>query len=166
MKLKAYYIFAFLFITQISNAQKTLNKLLKKYNDNSIAYISVSTLQTKKQDAIILDAREFSEYNVSHLKNAIHVGYKNFHLKNVKNQLENKNTPIVVYCSLGIRSEYIAKKLKKAGYSNVKNLYGGIFEWKNKKLKIYNNKEEETDSIHAYSKTWSKWLTNGIKIYD
>jgi len=33
-----------------------------------------------------------------------------------------------VYCSLGIRSEVIAKKLKKAGYTNVFNLYGGIFE--------------------------------------
>ncbi|MFI1745283.1 rhodanese-like domain-containing protein [Thalassobellus sediminis] len=166
MKLKVYYIFVFLLIVQISSAQKTLNKLLKKYNDNSIPYISVDTLQTKIQDVIILDAREFLEYKISHIKSAIHVGYNNFNLKNITNQLNNKNIPLVVYCSLGIRSQDIAKKFKKAGYNNVENLYGGIFEWKNKNLKVYNYKEKETDSIHAFSKAWSKWLTNGIKIYD
>ena len=35
-----------------------------------------------KTEAIILDAREHKEYKVSHLKNAIFVGYNNFKLKN------------------------------------------------------------------------------------
>jgi hypothetical protein len=70
-----------------------------------------------------------------------------------------------VYCSLGIRSETIANQLKKAGYTNIKNLYGGIFEWRNKGFKVYNSEDKKTDSIHAFSKAWSKWLTKGTKVY-
>ena len=36
-----------------------------------------------------------------------------------------------MYCSIGKRSEKVTQKLKKAGYNNVSNLYGGIFEWVN-----------------------------------
>lgn len=70
-----------------------------------------------------------------------------------------------MYCSLGIRSEHIAEKLKKRGYTSVYNLYGGIFEWKNKDYKVYDSNEKETDNIHAYSKAWSKWLKKGNKVY-
>ena len=72
----------------------------------------------------------------------------------------------MVYCSLGVRSEDIAEQLKKAGYNKVKNLYGGIFEWKNNGFPIYNLENKETDSIHTFSMKWSKWLKKGIKVYD
>ena len=146
-------------------SQKSLSKVLDKYNKESIPYISVEDA-SKKQNAIILDAREFSEYKVSHIKNAIHVGYDNFKLKKTKKLLSNKQQTIVVYCSLGIRSEDIAEKLKKAGYSNVYNLYGGIFEWKNQDFKVYDSNEVETERVHTFNEAWSKWLKKGIKIYD
>ena len=72
----------------------------------------------------------------------------------------------MVYCSLGIRSEDVAEKLKKAGYTNVLNLYGGIFEWKNNDFTIYDSEEKETENVHTFDEAWSKWLTKGIKIYD
>lgn len=146
-------------------SQKSLDQLLRQYNNNSVPYITVQELAMPKTDAIILDSRELKEYQTSHLKNAVYVGYTYFKLDSVQKKIPDKNTKIVVYCSLGIRSESIADSLKKAGYKYVENLYGGIFEWKNKKMPIYNSNEIETDSIHAYSKAWSKWLTNGIKVY-
>ena len=118
-----------------------------------------------KTEAIILDARERSEYDISHLKNAIFIGYNHFSLEQTTQKLQDKNQTIVVYCSLGIRSETIANQLKKAGYTNIKNLYGGIFEWRNKGFKVYNSEDKKTDSIHAFSKAWSKWLTKGTKVY-
>jgi rhodanese-related sulfurtransferase len=163
MKLKYFLLFC-LFFQQI-NAQKSLDKLLNKYNDNSVPYISVNELAKPNTNPILLDAREIEEYNISHLKNAIYVGYKTFNLETILNTIPNKDKAIVVYCSLGVRSEIVAKKLKNAGYNNVKNLYGGIFEWKNKSLSVYNNKKKETDSIHAFSKAWSKWLKKGISYY-
>jgi len=147
-------------------AQKKLSKLLKQQNTESIPYISVEALQNESKNIILLDSREEKEFKTSHLKNAIYVGYDFFNLDSVQSKLKNKNSKIVVYCSLGVRSEDVAEKLKKAGYSNVYNLYGGIFEWKNNDLEVLNLIEKPTDSIHIYSKAWSKWLKKGVKVYE
>jgi len=114
---------------------------------------------------VFLDTRKLEEFEVSHLKNAIWVGYKEFEEEKVSSQIKDKDTPIIVYCSIGVRSEEIGEKLQKAGYTNVKNLYGGIFEWKNKGKAIYKHNTVETDSIHAFDKNWGKLLEKGIKVY-
>jgi len=126
MKNIIFYIFISFSVFGFSH--NSLSELLNKYSDKSIPYISVKELAMPKTKTIILDARELKEFHTSHLKNVIYVGYKDFEIGSVQKKLPNKNSKIVVYCSLGIRSEVIAKKLKKAGYTNVFNLYGGIFE--------------------------------------
>ena len=155
-----------LFISITGFSQETMSDLLKKHNTKSIPYISVQELAMPKTEAIILDAREPKEYETSHIKNAIHIGYNNFNVETVSRIIKNKDEQIVVYCSLGIRSENIAKKLKKAGYNNVYNLYGGIFEWKNKDFNVYNSEGTETENIHIFSKKWNQWLTKGVKVYE
>uniref|UniRef100_UPI00366C0351 rhodanese-like domain-containing protein n=1 Tax=Plantactinospora endophytica TaxID=673535 RepID=UPI00366C0351 len=157
----------FIFLLSINSfSQKNLQHLLKKYNTESIPYISVSELQ-KEKEVILLDAREPKEFEVSHLKNAMCVGYDFFNLENTLTKLpKDKNTKIVVYCSLGIRSEDIAEKLQKVGYTNVFNLYGGIFEWKNQGNTIVNLQNNLTEKVHAFNKEWSKWLHKGEKIYE
>ena len=115
---------------------------------------------------VLLDAREKKEFEISHLKNTYFVGYTNFSLKETLKKIPNKKSKIVVYCSLGIRSEDIAEKLKVAGYTNILNLYGGIFEWKNKGNPVFDSNEKATDNIHVFSKEWSKWLLKGTKVYE
>nr|WP_321247973.1 rhodanese-like domain-containing protein [uncultured Psychroserpens sp.] len=163
MKTSILYIFALCSFFGFS--QESLDDLLKQYNKNTVPYISVQELAMPKTDAVILDAREQSEYNVSHLKDALFVGYDHFNLEQTIQKIKNKDQAIVVYCSLGIRSETIANRLKKAGYTNVKNLYGGIFEWRNNDFDIYDSQNKKTDNVHAFSKAWSKWLTKGTKVY-
>ncbi|WP_179343650.1 rhodanese-like domain-containing protein [Winogradskyella ursingii] len=155
----------FLFV-DIGHAQNSINELLKTYNSESIPYMSVQELAMPKTDAVILDAREIEEFNVSHIKDAFYVGYNNFNVETIKTTVPDTTTTIVVYCSVGIRSENIGEQLKKAGYTNVYNLFGGIFEWKNNDFPIYNPEQKETESVHAYSKAWSKWLLKGTKVYD
>lgn len=41
-------------------------------------------------------------------------------------QVEDHDAPIVVYCGKGIRSAFAANTLKEMGYTNVKNLKGGV----------------------------------------
>lgn len=164
MKKIIFFLFALCSISSFS--QNTLEKLLKKYNDKSVPYITVNELAMPKTEAILLDSREPAEYEVSHLKDAICVGYDNFNVESILEELPNKDSKIVVYCSLGIRSEDVAEKLKKAGYTNVFNLYGGIFEWKNNDFTVYNSNDEETQNIHTFSEEWSRWLTKGVKVYD
>lgn len=162
--MKLFFIIFLGCFTIQSHAQKTLEDLLKQYNTHEIPYISVQELAMPKTNAVIFDARELEEYEVSHLKNAIAVGYENFDLKQAESYLSDKQQTIVVYCSLGIRSENIAIKLQKAGYANVYNLYGGIFEWTNKEFPIFNSEEKQTENVHIFSKPWKKWLTKGNKI--
>ncbi|RBW59276.1 rhodanese-like domain-containing protein [Tenacibaculum sp. E3R01] len=170
-------IYIFLFSLAFSvNAQKNLNELLKKFNTENIPYITSndlnkliqqSIISTQNNDQIILlDSREPKEYKVSHINNAICVGYDHFNIKETIKKLPvNKNTKIIVYCSLGIRSEDIAEKLKKIGYTNIYNLYGGIFEWKNQGNQVVNKQQNTTEKIHTFNKEWSKWLLKGEKIY-
>ena len=165
MKLNFYYLLMF-FLAFSTNAQESLSDLLKIHNQRSIPYISVQELAMPKTEAIILDAREVKEYSVSHLKNAVYAGYEEFNIETILKTIEDKNQKIVVYCSLGIRSEDIGEKLKKAGYTNVLNLYGGIFEWKNNNFTIFDLDEEETEKVHAFNEDWSKWLIKGEKVYE
>jgi rhodanese-related sulfurtransferase len=148
-------------------AQKSLDALLNQYNTRSIPYISVEELRMHqfKSDVLILDTRETEEFEISHIAGAQLIGFNQFSIDIISTEIVDKETPIVVYCSLGIRSEEIGEKLSKAGYTNIKNLYGGIFEWKNKAYPVLNSQNKETDSVHTFSKAWSKWLTKGIKYY-
>jgi rhodanese-related sulfurtransferase len=65
--------------------------------------------------------------------------------------VKDKNTNIIVYCSIGVRSEQIGEKLKKLGYKNLHNLYG-IFEYKNSGGQVVNNQNKVTDSVHTLIK--------------
>lgn len=156
----------FLLITSTVRAQKKLDKLLNTWNTRNVPYISVQTLALPKTEAILLDAREPKEYEVSHLKDAIYVGYNKFKLKETVAKLpKDKNTKIVVYCSLGVRSETVAHKLIEAGYTNVYNLYGGIFKWKNNNFKVVDTLGNTTEKVHAFDKKWGKYLDKGKKVY-
>lgn len=147
--------------------QKSLDHLLQKYNTRSIPYISVEELRMLQlHDSLhILDTREPEEFQVSHIVSATNVGFNKFSAQEVSEKIIDKSTPIIVYCSLGIRSEEIGEKLKKEGFTNIKNLYGGIFEWKNNDFPIVDSTGIETENVHTFSKLWSTWLLKGEKVY-
>ena len=150
-------------------SQTTIDEVLNKYNDNSVPYINVDTLKKNAQQALILDAREIEEFEVSHLQDAQHIGFKNFNYsmmdKLMVDSLGDRDTLIIVYCSIGIRSEIIGKKLISHGFTNVYNLYGGLFEWVNKGGNVF-CQGNVTQKVHAYSKKWSRYLTKGFKVYE
>lgn len=164
---KLLYILAWLASFQ-SVAQKSLDQLLDTYNTRSVPYISVEGLRALQmnENVVILDVRESSEFEVSTIEGAQCVGYNDFSIEKISAKIKDKNKPVIVYCSLGIRSEKIGEKLQKAGYTNVQNLYGGIFEWKNKGYPTLNSVNKETDSVHTFSKAWSNWLVKGIPVYE
>jgi rhodanese-related sulfurtransferase len=112
---------------------------------------------------LFLDAREKKEYNVSHLPNTRFIGYKEFGVVVMKGI--EKDKPLIIYCSIGKRSEDITRKLKKLGYTNVHNLYGGIFEWVNTGNTVYDLQNKPTDKVHAYGKIWGRFLDKGTKVY-
>lgn len=153
---------ALLFTCSVVIAQNPegFEELCEDTLSGTVPTLSVSELKKTKgaeSHLIILDAREKNEFKVSHIKNAIHVGFDDFNI-NALNGLP-KDATIVIYCSIGYRSEKIGEKLMDAGYINVRNLSGGIFGWYNAGLPVYDNKERATNSIHGYNLDWSIWVT-------
>jgi len=150
--------------SESSWGQDDINRVLNTWNKGSIPYIYPENLPMS--DSILyLDTRERVEFDVSHLKNALWVGYKEFNDKEVLRTILDKSQPIIVYCSIGVRSENIGEKLKALGYTKILNLHGGIFEWKNRGGDVFNAQNITTDSVHAFSKHWAKLLHEGIKVY-
>lgn len=129
---------------------------------HSVPEIGVKEAVLQPSNTLFLDAREPKEFAVSHIKNAIPVGYDHFDLQNVA--ALDKSKPVVVYCSVGYRSEKIAEKLIQAGFSNVSNLYGGIFEWVNQGHTVVDD-SGVTERVHAFSRSWGVWLKKGKKVY-
>lgn len=125
----------------------------------SMPVVYVEDLAKKdKSELILLDAREWEEYSVSHIPQARFIGYDEPSMT-VLSDVE-KDKEIIVYCSIGYRSEKIAERLKEMGYQNVTNLYGSIFEWVNQGHQIENNHGKTTNKIHTYNKKWSRWMIN------
>ena len=153
-----------LITTSFCFSQNTIPNVLAKLNKKTVPYITIDELK-QKQNFILLDTREIKEFNTSHIENAVNVGFNKFDSKKITLLIKDKNEFVVLYCSIGVRSERIGEKLLKLGYKNVFNLYGGIFEWKNNDGKTFNSNNIETDSIHTFNKHWSKYLTKGIKVY-
>ena len=153
-----------LFLNLSLLAQSPIHESLDTLNVGSIDYIYPKNLAQLK-DVVVLDAREKEEFEVSHLKNAIWVGYSDFDIEKTSKILPEKKKSIVVYCSIGARSEDIGEKLEQAGYKNVKNLFGGIFLWKNSGYPVFDESNQETEKVHAFSKEWAPLLTNGYKVY-
>ncbi|WP_026913988.1 rhodanese-like domain-containing protein [Christiangramia portivictoriae] len=160
------FVFSFIMVLATSvYSQSSLDELLKKYNSGDVSYTSVEQLRMDQlnDEVIILDAREREEYRTSHLRNSRFIGYDHVNLSLLDTVSRDKK--IVVYCSIGIRSEKIAHKIQALGFKEVRNLYGGIFEWKNAGFPVFDQEEMETEKIHTFSKHWSKYLKNGEKIY-
>ena len=139
------------------------NFTLKMLLSRDVPEITTTDAAKNASNYLFLDAREQKEYNVSHLPNAKFVGYDKFSRASL-NDIP-KDRPLVIYCSIGKRSEDITRKLKKAGYTNIYNLYGGIFEWVNTGNTVYDLQNKPTDKVHAYGKFWGKFLDKGTKVY-
>ncbi|MGJ8634693.1 MAG: rhodanese-like domain-containing protein [Luteolibacter sp.] len=141
------------------------NPLLEKTDDmisGSVPLVSIETLAIEVKNGkapVLLDTREWEEYKVSHIPGAVWVGYKTFDIKRLGN-LEN-GSGIIVYCSIGYRSEKIGERMQAAGFQNVRNLRGGVFAWANDKLPL-ENENGRTKTVHGYNKAWSNYLDPAV----
>lgn len=113
------------------------------------------------EQPIYLDARAAEEYKVSHLPNAKMLGYSRPDYS-VLDGLDKKR-PIVVYCTIGYRSEKMAKQLRKRGFEQVYNLYGSIYAWYLAGLPLENAKGQPTQEVHTYNKQWGRYLPENVE---
>ena len=110
---------------------------------------------TNTPSPILLDVRKPEEFAVSHLPGA----------KRVEPSIKAAdliptfptNRTAVVYCSVGYRSGAFAKKLQDAGYTNVQNMAGSIFQWANEGYPVERD-GKRVSKVHPYNGTWGKLL--------
>lgn len=161
---KIIFIILSIFQTLAVSAQsKSFDLLLRSMIKKTVPIIKVQELKAQKGRVVLLDARERKEFEVSHLRDARYVGFNDFSIESIKDI--SKNSPIVVYCSIGVRSEKIGEKLLAAGYTNVRNCYGSIFEWVNQGNEVVDMQDKPTAKIHAYNQKWGVWVKKGERVY-
>ncbi|HSL64704.1 MAG TPA: molybdopterin-synthase adenylyltransferase MoeB [Gaiellaceae bacterium] len=78
---------------------------------------------------VYLDVRERDEWDEGHIPGAIHVPRGSLESR-VESAVPDRAAPIVVYCASGARSAFATKSLLELGYEDVRNLAGGIVDWK------------------------------------
>lgn len=105
----------------------------------------------------LFDIRSKEEFDVSRIKGAQFLDYSSFHIDKFPDL--PKDSLIILYCTLGYRSERVGEELLELGYSKVFNLYGGIIYWVNRKQPVYVD-GVETNHLHGFSKSWSRYIDN------
>ena len=157
---------ALVFLVSTAQAQPDYDKKLSSIYRKTVKTIQPNEVvksMVNNASVILLDIRTAAEFEVSHLPGARFLNYDSY--TNVDLIAIPKDSKVIVYCSVGYRSERVGEKLIELGYKNVFNIYGGIFEWKNEGFEVVNKLNQRTDSVHTYNRNWSKWLVRGIKVY-
>ena len=116
----------------------------------------------RPDDIVLLDVREANEFAISHLPEAVRVDPGISQAAFVKAFAgDMKDKTVVLYCSVGYRSSRLVARvqdsLTKLGVKGVYNLRGGIFAWHNAGRIVVRDRAE-TNHIHPYNKTWSRYL--------
>jgi rhodanese-related sulfurtransferase len=81
-----------------------------------------------KDQFILIDVREDSEWNRSHLPQAIHLS-RGIIERDIEKTVPDADAEIVLYCGGGFRSALAADNLQKMGYRRVASMAGGFREW-------------------------------------
>jgi len=88
--------------------------------------LSVENLAARRQELVVLDVRERSEWDAGHIPGAVHIP-----LTALPARLQELPTgrPVAVHCQAGGRSAIAASVLRAAGLSQISNLSGGFEAW-------------------------------------
>jgi len=111
-----------------------------------------------RKPPVLLDVRERAEFEVSHLRNAQQV-----QPSALASAIQlPKDQAIVTYCSVGYRSGGFAERLRQAGYTNVANLEGSIFQWANEGRLVFSG-ATPVKKVHPYGRTWGLLLKKKLR---
>jgi rhodanese-related sulfurtransferase len=130
-----------------------------------VQWVSTAELATWREDPgrtqpLLLDARSKVEYQVSHLRDAVLDDAARPSLRPVKGL--PPNNPIVVYGSVGYRGARLANWLGRQGFTNVRNLTGGIFLWANEDRPVFRDTRPVTE-VHPYDHRWGLLLVSRVR---
>jgi len=79
---------------------------------------------SKNPDAVLLDVREYAEWETEHATEAVHLG-KGVLERDLEARFPDQGRELIMYCGGGYRSVLTAEVAQKLGYQNVYSLKGG-----------------------------------------
>lgn len=120
--MKVLLVFAVVFFTFSSSAQKTTSKVIKTVE------VAEIKMEIKKYDFIILDVRTPEEFAAGHLKNALNINYYDKDFVERVSSLD-KRKKVLVYCAVGGRGGQALTKMDALGFQYVLNMKGGYNAW-------------------------------------
>ena len=88
----------------------------------------------KEKNAQLVDVRTPEEFAMSKLPGAINIPLQD--IDRVGERMLEAEVPVIVFCRSGQRSFSACKTLKKAGFTAVSNLQGGIMAWQNQNMPV------------------------------
>lgn len=97
-------------------------------SDGSVNYMEAKE-KIINDGAILLDVRTKEEYNEKHIDGASLLPLNKIDIDSISQIVSEKDTPIIVYCRSGNRSQQAREKLIALGYSKVYDL-GAMSNWK------------------------------------
>ena len=97
-------------------------------------------------DLLIVDVREPDEYQAGHIEGAINVprgtlegaADPDYH-KRHETLCRAHDRPVVLYCESGGRSAMATRTLSEMGFSDVRNLAGGVKTWEAEDFPLVND---------------------------
>jgi rhodanese-related sulfurtransferase len=102
---------------------------------------------------LLIDARGPEEFALSHLAGARRLAETDA----LGAAGLARQTAIVVYCSVGYRSARLARSLRQAGFTDVRNLEGSLFRWANLGLPLAGAGSGRT-RVHPFHPCWGLLL--------
>ena len=98
-------------------------------NATEIDVVELKRKMDAKEDFFLLDVREPNEYQIGKIPGSTLIP-----LGEVPQRYQEvpKDREVVVHCKMGGRSARAAAFLRQQGFTNVKNLKGGILDWSDK----------------------------------
>lgn len=107
-----------------------------KDQNNDTAIVELITVEEmdsllEMEKVQLVDVRTPQEYADGHIEGAINIDFTDENFETLLSGVD-KSKPVAVYCGRGGRSGKCSAYMKKAGFTKIYDLDGGITEWKYK----------------------------------
>jgi rhodanese-related sulfurtransferase len=145
----------------------TWDAVFDRIKDNWPEVLQMSTSELARPMAehdgaspLLIDVRTREEYKVSHLPGAVRAETPS----EIAAALRTVSGPVVLYCSVGVRSSKAAANLMRSGRANVFNLQGSIFKWANEGRPLISD-GHAVHVVHPYNERWGVLLKPELRSY-
>lgn len=106
---------------------------------------------TNARGVVLLDVREKDEVRKEYIPGTVFLP-RGFLEMRVEELVPDKESPIILYCAVGVRSGFAAKTLMDMGYRDVASLRGGIERWKRWGFEVLRDLDFTREQLARYSR--------------